>query len=745
MASNTTVRFRHIAPLGAAWVLWASLLCCAASAQAPEAAADKTGDGAQTPRLDTPRATVRTFLDSMNAVQAGNTERLAAALACLHLGEGPDAIAPDQAEGLALQLYEVIDQFTLRLESIPERVEGATAEVILKEDAEDGREILLGLRQYEGGAWRFQSSTLKQIPQVRARLRAEPQGNGLLNATDPKLCSPRATMRTFVEGMNRWEDGGREDALWALDLFELKEQVRQEQGEVLADYLKQVLDRDRLVVYQEIPDDPAGGSYVHIRNPKGNVAIAPVERAGVVKWQFSAETIEALPDLYEEYKDRPVVAGVVDAQPKVFSVRLRQWVDGRFPFLLGTAFLLENWQWLGLLAIILAGMAVSRLLTLVLLTVLRKWFRSKAMSLDRKLETGFVRPIRIAVMAWVWFLGLKSLGLPPDTLFYLRGAAKAVSAAGAVWAFYRLIDILGRYLEERARRTENKFDDVLVPLTTRSLKIFVATVGVVFVAETLGFEPASLLAGLGLGGLAFALAAKDTVSNIFGSLTILIDQPFQIGDWVIIGDAEGSVERVGIRSTRVRTFYNSLVTIPNSQIINATIDNMGARRYRRIKTMIAVTYDTPPEKIEAFCEGIRHLIRIHPYTRKDYYHVWLNEFADHSLNILLYCFHEVPDWATELRERHRLFLDIIRLAERLSVEFAFPTQTLYMRPDTQPASEAGPAPPENAATAYVLGRKEAEEIVEESLGKSAPPPPPVSFDTPPGSPADTMGDGDESP
>jgi len=491
--------------------------------------------------------------------------------------------------------------------------------------------------------------------------------------------------------------------------------------------LKQILDRDRVIVPRLIPDDPSGEPYVHIRNPKGDVAIVPFETNVGTEWKFSAGTLETLRNLHKEYQDRDVVAGVADTQPKVFSLRLRNWVAKHIPFLVREAFLLENWQWLGLFAIILAGMVASRLFTLALSAIVRKRFRHEAIALDKGLEKGFIRPIRIALMAWVWFLGLKTLGLPANTLFYLYGAAKTISVAGVVWAVYRLVDIVGRFLGEKASRSDNKFDDILVPLVIRSLKVLVVVFGIVFIADTLELDYKGVLAGLGLGGLAFALAAKDTVSNIFGSLTILIDRPFQIGDWVIVGDTEGSVETVGIRSTRIRTFYNSLISVPNSQLVNASIDNMGARRYRRIKTMIAVTYDTPPEKIEAFCEGIRHLIRIHPYTRKDYYHVWLNQFADFSINILLYCFHEVPDWSTELRERHRLFLDIIRLARRLGVEFAFPTQTLYMRPETQDAPAQAQPAPASADAAFVLGRKEAEQILDQTLGKDAPPPPPVQF------------------
>jgi MscS family membrane protein len=120
------------------------------------------------------------------------------------------------------------------------------------------------------------------------------------------------------------------------------------------------------------------------------------------------------------------------------------------------------------------------------------------------------------------------------------------------------------------------------------------------------------------------------------------------------------------------------VTVPNSQLTTAVVDNLGKRSYRRIKTMLGLQYDSTPDQIDAFCEGVRELLRRHPYTRKDYYHVYLNQFSGSSLDVLLYCFLECPDWSVELRERHRLFIDILKLADKLGVSFAYPTRTLHM-------------------------------------------------------------------
>jgi MscS family membrane protein len=285
-------------------------------------------------------------------------------------------------------------------------------------------------------------------------------------------------------------------------------------------------------------------------------------------------------------------------------------------------------------------------------------------------------------------------------------------AFAGVWTIYCFVDILCNYLAARAAISQNKFDDMLVPLFRRTLKILVVIGGLVYLATQWSDDLWSIVAGLGIGSVALAFAARDSVENLFGTFTVLLDKPFQIGDWITMGDLDGDVESVGFRSTKVRTFYNSLVTVPNRHFISGQVDNMGARRYRRIKTTLALTYDTPPEKVEAFCEGVREVIRKHPHTRKDYFHVYLNGLGASSLDIMLYCFVEVPDWSAELSEKHRLFADILRVGKALEVEFAFPTQSLHV---VTPENLVHPNTPENNEAGKQLGREVANAILKETL------------------------------
>ena len=302
----------------------------------------------------------------------------------------------------------------------------------------------------------------------------------------------------------------------------------------------------------------------------------------------------------------------------------------------------------------------------------------------------------------------------------------------------RLVDLFCGYLGRRAAATDNKFDDMLVPLLRRTLKFFVVVIGLVYIASKWTEDLWGLVAGIGIGSIAVGFAARDSIENLFGTFTVLLDKPFQVGDWILIGDLEGTVEDVGFRSTRIRTFYNSLISVPNRTFISSNVDNMGQRRYRRIREVLGLTYDTPPEKIEAFCEGVRRIIATHPYTRKDYYHVYFNGFGPSSLDVLLYCFVETPDWSTELREKHRLFADILRLAERLEVSFAFPTQTLHV---AKPEDLEHPDRPASDVEGASTGRRAADEIVEKSLapyGGSKPPPVMIG-----GDPRDDRGSADE--
>ena len=519
--------------------------------------------------------------------------------------------------------------------------------------------------------------------------------------TDPslahKLSSPRQTLKTFFGAFK--EGGERKNAALTLNLSKTPANVRSTVGIHDAFQLKEVIDRMVYVQYYQVPDNSDSKTPFRLSQIATKLKGAAEDDASLIEiapdkdgyWRFTADTVKAISDLYERWKNRPAVDGVIKVKPPFLTPF---WFRQLFPTqLTNEHFLLADYQWICLLGLIFIGFLVDRLTRFVLSRLAHGWMRVFDKGNEATIESKLFRPVGLLTQGYVWYEGTKLLGLPDFALSVLLVALQIFTVIAAIWTCFLLIDVGRIYLFRRTRKTPSKFDDLLVQLASKSLKVFVICVGILTAAQAFGLPIAGLIGGMGIGGAAIALASKDTFSNIFGSFTVLADRPFEVGDWVITNQVEGSVESVGFRSTRIRTFYNSLITLPNSLLTTTSVDNMGSRRYRRIKTFLGVQYDTTPEQMDAFCEGIRELIRRHPYTRKDYYHVYFNQFSDSSLNVLLYCFLECPDWAIELRERHRLFNDILRLAQKLHVEFAFPTQTLHMfNHSDDPLPEETPIP-----------------------------------------------------
>lgn len=535
------------------------------------------------------------------------------------------------------------------------------------------------------------------------------------------LASPRETFASFLHSMNDIKRGRAErinDAVNTLDLSNINPLIRREKGRDLAWMLLESIDKTRIVSLKKVPNSSVGERYVFSSYESGDISIKKLDDG---RWLFSQNTLSSLPRIIEELAARKsLIVNAMDAQYIPWHINLRQ----QLPESLRTrSFLLENWKWLGILLTIALGIIADKL-TAFILQMLVKNIRLKTKTAAfKESPEDILRPLAMLMMAAFWWAGLNLLALPDQAMIILLVAVKFLAGATGVWGAYRLVDLVTLYLRHLADKTDNKVDDVLVPLIRKTLKVFVTVIGITFVAANLNLNVSSLLASLGLGGLAFALAAKDVVQNLFGSITVILDQTFHTGDWIVVNDIEGSVEEVGLRSTKVRTFYDSLITLPNSIFITAKVDNMGQRRYRRLKCNVSLTYDTPPDKIEAFCEGVRELIRLHPYMRKDYFHVYLNSLGASSLDVLVYVFWETPDWSTELRERQRFLLDVLRLAKAQQIDMAFPTQTLHLLTtnDDSTTPNNPSTPPIDALSQQF--KNSARSIVSESTGIDKKPPP----------------------
>ena len=366
---------------------------------------------------------------------------------------------------------------------------------------------------------------------------------------------------------------------------------------------------------------------------------------------------------------------------------------------------IEVEQFIGLGVLVVVAVAAAYLALALLALYIRQRVQPEDHAFWRRERRRLTTPLLLLTFAIAILIGFPVLDFEQDVEDIMQDLGDLLGAAAAVLLAYRAIDIFTNLLRRRAERTTTALDNQLVPIIRTSLRVFVTLIGALFILQNLDVNIASLIAGLGIGGLAVALAAQDSIKNLLGGVTIFADKPFKVGDVVTVGDIQGSVEQVGFRSTRVRTFYDSLVSIPNARITDTVVDNWGKRRWRRYRTILSLTYDTAPDRIQAFVEGVRALLRDKPEFRQDYYTVEFSEFGAHSLDIILQCFISAATWNEEMRARHILNLDIMRLAARLKVEFAFPTQTLHVieLPGQAPAAQALPARDELAAAVDDFG------------------------------------------
>ncbi len=341
----------------------------------------------------------------------------------------------------------------------------------------------------------------------------------------------------------------------------------------------------------------------------------------------------------------------------------------------------------------LLGLFISILISLVLGKIARLVFERRGKKLEqspRLVLPGLVlnalsKPITLVLLLVGLKVGLLFVTLTPGAEGAAQTALSFLTAITVAYIIYSLIVIPDYYITRFAVRTKSKIDDMLAPLIRRSLRIVVAILLVAFLAENLYGKPlTSLLAGLGIGALAFALAGKEILKNFFGSMIIMTDKPFQIGERVKIGGHDGPVEEVGFRSTKIRTLDGHLVTVPNSEVASQMVQNIQRRPFIRRVANITITYDTPCEKVERAIEIIKDILHNHEGMRPDLPpRVFFNKFNDCSLNIIVIYWYHPPNYWDYLAFSEKVNKEIFRRFNEEGIEFAFPTQTVYLANDAK--------------------------------------------------------------
>jgi len=495
--------------------------------------------------------------------------------------------------------------------------------------------------------------------------------------------SPRASLQAYLDDgrAGEWEKAAHYLAL---------PESRKAEGPTLARRLKAVLDRHVWFDHEEISpasggnqDDGLSRNVERVaRIPVGDDRTQPVymvRRSGddAFFWAFSPNTVGRIDGWYDQLEDR--------------------WIRDRLPealLLPGPLGVLLRWQWIALPLLLLGAWALGRLLGRVTQVVLGRVFARTRTEWDDKLLKRIGAPLTFAWGLAVFYAGLPSLSLTA----HAAGLFHSLVGAGAVivvfWALWRSVDVIAEILVVSPWAEGSPAARNLLQISANILKGVIAGVGALAVLSAFGYPVNTLLAGLGIGGLAFAFGAQKTVENLFGSISLAVDQPFRVGDFVKVEDFVGTVEEIGIRSTRFRTLDRTVISIPNGNLSDQRLETFAARDRMRLATTIGLEYSTTHAQMQEALEGFERVLREHPKIWPDAVVVKFKEFGASSLDVEIMAWFQVPTWADFQQCRQEVLLGFMKVVEDAGTGFAFPTRTVHLvNEPTPPAKEGQPGPP----------------------------------------------------
>ncbi|TVS09938.1 MAG: mechanosensitive ion channel family protein [Gammaproteobacteria bacterium] len=353
------------------------------------------------------------------------------------------------------------------------------------------------------------------------------------------------------------------------------------------------------------------------------------------------------------------------------------------------------WGWGALFLGILGGLAVGKIASSVL-NGIGKRLTDQGLRMRGILFEAPASPSSLLCLSLGIQLGLLSIVMPPEVAAFAQNLLKFLLLLSFGWIAFNLVDLIDIAIMRRVEESNSKLAAQLAPLIRKTFRIFVVIVFFLFIAQNVfGVNISAWLAGLGIAGLAISLASQDSVRNLFGSITVMLDKPFAVGDRISFSGIDGFVEEIGLRSSRIRTFTGHIVTIPNMRFIDGTVENISARPFLRRTLDVTITYDTPPEKVEEAVQIIKDILAAEDMAApfqldKRPPRIYFNDFNSASLNIAVSYWYFLSeelghDWWGFLAHGETFNHRLLRAFNEAGIEFAFPTQTLYLAGD--PARE----------------------------------------------------------
>jgi len=486
--------------------------------------------------------------------------------------------------------------------------------------------------------------------------------------SDPAV--PAGAVRSFIDACR----GGRyQEAARYLSLDSVDAKNRDILGPRYARQLKIVLDRTLWIQYELLSDRPEGDLEDGLPDN--------LERLGTIG-EFEA-LLERMPDDNGRQVWR-IATGTVDSIPSLYARHGLGRLGELLPApLLDISFLeLRLWQWIGLVLLLGAALVCAWLLGLLAHRIGRSIAGRTETTLDDQLLDRLHGPVRFLLAIALFAMGSVPLALSVPTYRFLNRLEIVALVLAITWGVVRGVDVAVQRTIDRLNEEGRKALISVVLLTGRVMKAILLALALIVLLQNVGLDVTGLIAGLGVGGLAIALAAQKTIANLFGGVSLVADQPVRVGDFCKFGDNKtGTVEEIGIRSTRVRTLDRTLVTIPNSEFSEMQLENYGARDQVRLLTTLTLRYETSPDQLRHVLTELRKMLVAHPRVAEDPARVRFVNFGAFSLDLEIVAYITTHDWAEFLKVREDIFLRIMDIVNASGTGFAYPSQTLYLGRD----------------------------------------------------------------
>jgi MscS family membrane protein len=611
------------------------------------------------------RETLKSFIDAGNAARLGAPDQLAKAAAVIDFGAPGATMAPGEKIEAARGLFDLVDLATFRLWTIPGKRAGGDRLDLVLQQAGTAAALPLTLAK-KGEIWYISLPDSATLANARKALLARFGGHFPPPEDYKRRRSARDAVRSFIAAFSDWDRGGRDRALDALDLSFISEAVRDYEGELAAQYLKEVLDRVGVTVPQEISDDPNDPNpYIAFSHPVGRIVVSTNGVGEALSWKFTSDTVQASRDLYAAVEDMPRLSDEPSSSSGSAYFVFRDWIRSHCPIMLDRFGELEAWQAVGWVAVFAISFLLGFALGALILAIMRRLIGGAEYDAERQ----FRWPLRLALTFSIYKLIIPVIGLPEIAKRFSVGGTGVLLALALMWGGWRLINLLTDLFFERAAAKGAALDNIMMSLAFGAIKLGLVVGGLVFIAIELSLPYNSLLASLSIGGLAVAFASRETLSNIFGAGILAIDRPFKRGDWIVAGDAQGVVEQVGIRSTRIRTGQDSLIVIPNGKLSDAILNNLGSRRYHLTSAKLPLSYATSASQIKAFQDGVKGLIGAMPQASLERSQVIVVALNPECIEVEVTVSIDSRKASDEITILDALMLEILRLGEQLGVRF----------------------------------------------------------------------------